>query len=451
MSREALSAGQVDEVVASGVAGEVFEPRHTTHGFQFVQVEGLPGGLAAGAHPQRRRAHRPPAHRVVHLQRRPGQPAPRGRGLELPGQRLRGARPTARSGSGPAGPATGRSSPRPRPSSTTSPGSAPAGSATSPPTSGPTGGCRTSCPIPPGPKAHDHPVASYLTGRGGLGRRRRARAVGHVGGLRRRALPRARLTRHGRVGRVRGARRPGRPPPDPGRGPPSPDPTRVPLGHAASTGASGASPGATPRASSPRRPTSPTSPPPTCTARPRPRPHRGGARPDGDARRSASSRPTSSTPGGRSSSTPTERCGPTPRPTCPGARVRAGARGAAGADGGAARRADPGATAPTWRPGSSRRRTSCRSSPTPGTPTSPTSSCSRTRVPSWLAMIDARRHDDLGELGGHRRRRRCRVPQPLQQGRGHHLPAPLRGRHPARRGRPRVPPVPRRAGARAAG
>ncbi len=36
-----LSAGQVDEVTASGALGEVFEPRHTTHGFQYVSVQGL--------------------------------------------------------------------------------------------------------------------------------------------------------------------------------------------------------------------------------------------------------------------------------------------------------------------------------------------------------------------------------------------------------------------------
>ncbi|WP_324643869.1 alpha-L-rhamnosidase [Pseudarthrobacter sp. LT1] len=36
-----LDAGQVDTVIASGAPGEVFEPRHTTHGFQFVSVQGL--------------------------------------------------------------------------------------------------------------------------------------------------------------------------------------------------------------------------------------------------------------------------------------------------------------------------------------------------------------------------------------------------------------------------
>lgn len=43
-----LSAGQVDEVTASGAPGEVLEPRHTTHGFQYVSVQGLPADLAPG-------------------------------------------------------------------------------------------------------------------------------------------------------------------------------------------------------------------------------------------------------------------------------------------------------------------------------------------------------------------------------------------------------------------
>ena len=40
-----LPAGQVDIVVSAGVPGEVFEPRHTTHGFQYVRVEGHPDDL----------------------------------------------------------------------------------------------------------------------------------------------------------------------------------------------------------------------------------------------------------------------------------------------------------------------------------------------------------------------------------------------------------------------
>ncbi|MET8763541.1 family 78 glycoside hydrolase catalytic domain [Lentzea sp. NPDC004782] len=37
---EPLSAGQVDQVTSGGQANEVFEPRHTTHGFQYVSVQG---------------------------------------------------------------------------------------------------------------------------------------------------------------------------------------------------------------------------------------------------------------------------------------------------------------------------------------------------------------------------------------------------------------------------
>lgn len=42
-----LPAGQVDEVVSAGRPDDAFEPRHTTHGFRYVQVEGRPGTLAA--------------------------------------------------------------------------------------------------------------------------------------------------------------------------------------------------------------------------------------------------------------------------------------------------------------------------------------------------------------------------------------------------------------------
>ncbi|WP_138736012.1 family 78 glycoside hydrolase catalytic domain [Modestobacter excelsi] len=42
---EPLSAGQVDVVVSAGVPGEVFEPRRTTHGFQYARIEGHPDEL----------------------------------------------------------------------------------------------------------------------------------------------------------------------------------------------------------------------------------------------------------------------------------------------------------------------------------------------------------------------------------------------------------------------
>lgn len=34
-----LPAGQVDQVISAGIPGDIFEPRHTTHGFRYVQVE----------------------------------------------------------------------------------------------------------------------------------------------------------------------------------------------------------------------------------------------------------------------------------------------------------------------------------------------------------------------------------------------------------------------------
>ena len=45
-TREPMALGQVDRVISAGLPGEVFEPRHTTHGFQYVRVEGHPGRLA---------------------------------------------------------------------------------------------------------------------------------------------------------------------------------------------------------------------------------------------------------------------------------------------------------------------------------------------------------------------------------------------------------------------
>lgn len=44
---QTLPAGQVDEVVSAGRDGDVFEPRHTTHGFRYVQVDGLPSTVGA--------------------------------------------------------------------------------------------------------------------------------------------------------------------------------------------------------------------------------------------------------------------------------------------------------------------------------------------------------------------------------------------------------------------
>ncbi|WP_345801343.1 family 78 glycoside hydrolase catalytic domain [Microbacterium sp. AZCO] len=44
-ARTPLPAGQVDEVISAGRDGDVFEPRHTTHGFRYVQLDGAPDDL----------------------------------------------------------------------------------------------------------------------------------------------------------------------------------------------------------------------------------------------------------------------------------------------------------------------------------------------------------------------------------------------------------------------
>jgi alpha-L-rhamnosidase len=46
-TRTPLPAGQVDEAVSAGRPDDVFEPRHTTHGFRYVQVEGRSGPVGA--------------------------------------------------------------------------------------------------------------------------------------------------------------------------------------------------------------------------------------------------------------------------------------------------------------------------------------------------------------------------------------------------------------------
>jgi alpha-L-rhamnosidase len=43
---EKLTAGMIDEVCSSGVAGDMFEPSFTTHGFRYVRIEGHPGPIS---------------------------------------------------------------------------------------------------------------------------------------------------------------------------------------------------------------------------------------------------------------------------------------------------------------------------------------------------------------------------------------------------------------------
>ena len=107
---EPLPAGQVDRVVSAGRPGETFQPRHTTHGFQYARVEGHPNRLDARRRHRRGRPHGPDAARAGSAAATSGSTgcttSPSGRSATTPAR----SRPTARSASGPAGPATGSSS-----------------------------------------------------------------------------------------------------------------------------------------------------------------------------------------------------------------------------------------------------------------------------------------------------------------------------------------------------
>ena len=46
-SFDGSTLGQVDRVISAGRPGDVFEPRHTVHGFQYVRVDGHPHALTA--------------------------------------------------------------------------------------------------------------------------------------------------------------------------------------------------------------------------------------------------------------------------------------------------------------------------------------------------------------------------------------------------------------------
>ena len=136
---------QVDQVTSAGNLGESFEPRHTTHGFRYVRIEGHPRDLSvddvAGVvvHSDLRRTgwfecsderiNRLHAAAVWSF---------RGNACDIPTDC-----PT-RERAGWTG--TGRSSSRPLPSSTTSQGSRPNGCATSQPSNSRTARCSTSSP-----------------------------------------------------------------------------------------------------------------------------------------------------------------------------------------------------------------------------------------------------------------------------------------------------------------
>ncbi len=84
-----MQVGMVDRVVADGSPGEVFEPRHTTHGFQYAAHRGPLRPTHARRRHRRGRPHGPEAHGLVPLQRRSAQPAARHHGVVVPRQRLR--------------------------------------------------------------------------------------------------------------------------------------------------------------------------------------------------------------------------------------------------------------------------------------------------------------------------------------------------------------------------
>ena len=132
---------QIDRVISAGIDGDTFEPRHTIHGFQYVQVEG---------------PHRSPPTTSPASSCTPTCGAPGGSAAATIASTGCTRSPTGASATTPAtyrrtvpivsvrvGPATGRSSCRVRHFSTTSPGSRSSGSGPSPPSNSPTGSCRT--------------------------------------------------------------------------------------------------------------------------------------------------------------------------------------------------------------------------------------------------------------------------------------------------------------------
>lgn len=48
VANDKVCVAQTDRVVAAGIDGDTFEPRHTVHGFQFVRVDGHPRDLSPG-------------------------------------------------------------------------------------------------------------------------------------------------------------------------------------------------------------------------------------------------------------------------------------------------------------------------------------------------------------------------------------------------------------------
>ena len=431
--------------------GSVFEPRHSTKGFQYVRIEGHPGPLdpatitSVVVHTDlapHRRVRRAPTSAST------GSTASRsGASAATPAT----SPPTAPPASAPGGPATGRSTSRPPRTSTTSATSRRSGCATSPPSSS-TDGAVTNIVPDPSPATTAADSGRDRPGLGGMGRRRRARAVG--------ALPRDRPHRR--------ARRPVR----------------------LDDGAGSTSPPAAPRSGAIRH---------ASNATPNPLPHErylwdsgwhfGEWLEPGDdhrtrVRASSSSTTTARSPPPTSTAPPTQLAEHRRRPRRPRRRREhyARARRPTSLDAWRTEFIDDDGTRPARHPGQPRPRPRVR--PRPRRARASTAAADLVALiraagnhlgtgflatpfllpvladhghldvayellfqdtePSWLAHESTAAHDDLGGLGRRRRRRHRRpLAQPLQQGRGHLLPAPLRRRPPARRAR--LPPLPRRA------
>ena len=86
--REVPLPFQTDVVISAG-DGSVFEPRHSTKGFQYVRIEGHPGPLDPAAVTSVVVHSDLTPHRRVRMLRRARQPAPPRRRVELPRQRVR--------------------------------------------------------------------------------------------------------------------------------------------------------------------------------------------------------------------------------------------------------------------------------------------------------------------------------------------------------------------------
>ena len=304
-------------MVSAGRAGDVFEPRFTTHGFRYVRIEGHPGPLDRRRRHRCRRPHRPRAPRHVLLQRRADRPAARGGRLELPRQRLRHPHrlphPRARRlDRRLAALRADRDVPLRRRRLLRQVAARPRGRTVG-------GRHARQHGADAGRRADRLPGEDERLGR--LGRRRRPGAVGALRGVRRRRDARRALADDGGAGSTASSGWPReRPAPRPGRrAAPEPGPARaVPLGHRLPLGRVAR---ARRRA---RRTSRPSSPPTSPTSRPRSTPGRTRHAAADRARCSArttrppatpSSAPASSTPGAPSSSTTTAGSRRTPRPT----------------------------------------------------------------------------------------------------------------------------------------